>query len=124
MHRVVVLRQTVGPAGPDPGPLPSVTVQLVGDIDGRVSARLAAVLDEACGVGVGALEVDLREVTSLDASSLAVLRQARRGADERGVDFRVLGAARAVGRQFLWADLGNALPPDAGTTTARAGQLT
>lgn len=123
MHRVVVLRQRVA-AGPGPGPPPTVTVRLVGELDGRASARLSVVLADACDAGVETLEVDLREVTSLDASSLAVLRQAHREAEGRGVAFRVLGAARAVGRQLLWAEVGHALPLDARAATAPAGPLT
>ncbi len=69
-------------------------VQVVGDLDGSVLARLTAVLDALPPDSAGTV-VDLAATTLIDANALAGLLRAARTSRERGVE---LLAARAGGR--------------------------
>ena len=79
----------------------AVTVHVSGEVDlsngSLVQDAIAAAL--AAG-GARAVRVDLSEVTFLDSSGISLLLKGRRGADERGLAYRVVGA-QGVARLVL-----------------------
>ena len=124
MYRIVVLPDAVGTVPPGERVPRTVTVQLVGEIDALATTHLALVLADARSDRPQTLVVDLSEVTFLNSSSLAVLQHASLTAEDRGATFRVVGAARALRRLLVWADMQHRLQPAAEAAPHRARQLT
>jgi anti-sigma B factor antagonist len=94
-----------------------LTVAVTGDVDVSTAPALAAAIAEALDANTGAeVCVDLSGVNFLDSSGIAALLRGRRGADERGVAYRVAGA-HGITRQVLeltgvWAHLSGDPEPD------------
>lgn len=63
---------------------PGQEVRLAGRLDVTGSSRARSALEEAVGLGVGDLVVDLREVELVDATGLGVLVGAHRRAQRSG----------------------------------------
>jgi anti-anti-sigma factor len=87
-----------------------LTVVVTGEVD--LSTNFAvenAITDAIAEDGVTEVEVDLSAVRFLDSSGIRLLLKGRRGADERGVAYRVT-SAQGIARQVLemtgvWAHL-------------------
>lgn len=76
-------------------------VAVSGDVDLATGPAVwDAIGDALAAEGAEAVRVDLSGVRFLDSSGIALLLRGRREADERGVDFRVVGA-RGVALQVL-----------------------
>jgi anti-anti-sigma factor len=93
-----------------------LTVAVSGEIDLATGPDVERAIAVAIGSdGVSEVRVDLSGVEFLDSSGVALLLKGRRGADERGIGFRVSGA-RGITLQVLeltgvWAYLtGESLP--------------
>lgn len=81
-------------------------VRLIGEIDIAVSGCVKERLIEIAGSTV---DVDISELTFLDASGISALVTARRQVIEGGNGFRIRGARGIVRRVFELTDLGDVL---------------
>ena len=79
----------------------AVVLMVSGDIDVTSAPALDSAIRRAVTTtGLELVQVDLSEVDFLDSSGISSLLLGRRGADERGVAFRVTGA-HGIARQVL-----------------------
>jgi anti-anti-sigma factor len=71
----------------------TVTVGVAGEVDLTAGAAVeAAIMSAFADQDVDSVVVDLTAVTFLDSSGISVLVKARRVADERAFNYRVIGA--------------------------------
>ena len=79
----------------------AVILMVSGDVDVTSAPVLGDAIRRAVATtGLELVEVDLSKVDFLDSSGISTLLLGRRGADERGVAFRVTGA-HGIARQVL-----------------------
>ncbi len=94
-------------------------VQVVGEIDSAVSAKLQERLATAAGGGLPVI-VDLSEVTFCDSSGLTALIQGRTAAETAGTQFVVVTEQRAVVRPIALLGLTALLRVQPDLAAARA----
>jgi anti-sigma B factor antagonist len=75
-------------------------VQVGGELDFGVAARVAGAVDELLDVGFTALVVDLHELTFLDSGGVHVLVSARGAAERRGCALSLVRGPHHVHRVF------------------------
>jgi anti-anti-sigma factor len=87
-----------------------VTVAVSGEVDLSTVRTVDRAIAEALSAdGVTAVQVDLSGVEFLDSSGISALLKGRRGADERGLAYRVVGAhgiaERVLRMSGVWTHL-------------------
>jgi anti-sigma B factor antagonist len=73
-------------------------LRLVGDLDLLAAEELGKLLLPMCEVSGAVVELDLRDVSFVDSTGIALLLRAHRRADEHGARLQVAAPAPAVER--------------------------
>jgi anti-anti-sigma factor len=86
------------------------TVILAGSLDRGSVCELEAEIERLCDDGVAGITLDLRELTDIDATGVAVVAFRCRLCRRRGYDFTLIRGPRNVQRAFEHAGLSELLP--------------
>jgi anti-anti-sigma factor len=104
------------PASSEPNFVPaSVSVRthtliLTGDLDHRSAHALEAEIERLCAEGVTGVTLDLRELTYIDSTGVAVIAFRCNLCKKRGCDFALIPGSRFIHRAFEEAGMSDLLP--------------
>jgi anti-anti-sigma factor len=86
------------------------TLILTGDLDGGSAHALEAEIERLCAEGVTGITLDLRELTYIDLTGVAVIAFRCGLCQKRGYDFAVIPGSRFIHRVFERAGVTDLLP--------------
>lgn len=110
--------RAIHPPSPDSEPPPMLTsvgvwrhtLVLTGALDHHSAHRLEAEIERLCDEGVTSITLDLRELTYIDSTGVAVIAFRCGLCKRRGYDFAVVPGSRLIQRAFEQAGVTNLLP--------------
>jgi anti-anti-sigma factor len=85
------------------------TIVLTGALTHRTAHELEVEIEQRCADGVTAITLDLRELTYIDSSGVAVIAFRSRLCRRRGYDFAVVAGSPMMRRAFAQAGVGSLL---------------
>jgi anti-anti-sigma factor len=86
------------------------TLILTGDLDGGSAHALEAEIERLCSEGVTGITLDLRELTYIDMTGVAVIAFRCGLCQKRGYDFALIPGSRFIHRVFEQAGVTDLLP--------------
>lgn len=86
------------------------TLILTGDLDGSSAHALEAEIERLCAEGVTGITLDLRELTYIDLTGVAVIAFRCGLCQKRGYDFALIPGSRFIHRVFERAGVTDLLP--------------
>jgi anti-anti-sigma factor len=86
------------------------TVILTGELNRRSAHTLEAEIERLCDEGVTGITLDLRELTHIDSTGVAVIAFRCGLCKRRGFDFALIPGSRLVHRAFERAGVADFLP--------------
>jgi anti-anti-sigma factor len=92
------------------------TLVLIGELHRACTNTLEAEIERLCEAGIGAITLDLAQLSGIDAAGVAVIAFRSRWCAKRGCELALVGAAREVQRAFELAGVAGSLrfkEPDA-----------
>ena len=85
------------------------TIVLTGALTHRTAHELEVEIEQRCADGVTAITLDLRELTYIDSSGVAVIAFRSRLCKRRGYEFAVVAGSPMMRRAFAQAGVGSLL---------------
>jgi len=85
------------------------TIVLTGALTYRTAHELEVEIEQRCADGVTAITLDLRELTYIDSSGVAVVAFRSRLCKRRGYEFAVVAGSPMMRRAFAQAGVGSLL---------------
>ena len=85
------------------------TIVLTGALTHRTAHELEVEIEQRCADGVTAITLDLRELTYIDSSGVAVIAFRSRLCKRRGYEFAVVAGSPMMRRAFTQAGVGSLL---------------
>jgi anti-sigma B factor antagonist len=86
------------------------TLSLTGELDPRTARVLDAEIERLCEEDVAGITLDLRELTYIDSTGIAVIAVRCELCRKRGQDFALIPGTRSVNRAFERAGVSHLLP--------------
>jgi len=86
------------------------TLSLIGELDQRTARVLDAEIERLCEEDVAGITLDLRELTYIDSTGIALIAVRCQLCRKRGRDFALIPGSRSVNRAFGRAGVSHLLP--------------
>jgi anti-anti-sigma factor len=85
------------------------TLVLIGELHRACTNTLEAEIERLCEAGIGAITLDLAQLSGIDAAGVAVIAFRSRWCRKRGCELVLTGASREVERAFELAGVADSL---------------
>lgn len=86
------------------------TLILTGELIGRSASTLEAEIERLCTEGVTGITLDLRQLTHIDSTGVAVISFRCRYCERQGCGFALIPGSRFIQRAFEQAGVADSLP--------------